>query len=350
MITLWIGFLTLVAACLALDLGVFHRRRKATGAPKDDFTLRQAILWSVVWVSLGASFSGVVYYIYAHEVSGAVMHSRTGELLHHDGKAAALQYLTAFVLEKSLSVDNLFVIGLVFKSFGVRPAYQHRVLFWGILGAILTRGAMILLGFELVARFEWLFYLFGAYLIYQGVKILRGGDDEDEDGEREEGFIEKSMKRLLPVSAEFDEDAFTTRKDGRFLFTPMLVCLLVVEATDVVFALDSIPAVLAVSSERFIAFTSNIFAVLGLRALYFVLAEMIERFAYLESAIAIILIFIGVKLGLHHWAHVLFEGREWISLTFIGLCLLGGIVWSWKKGGEEILRKSQASLPPPTGG
>ncbi len=342
--TLWIGFLTLIAACLALDLGVFHKRKKATGSPKDDLSLREAVIWSIVWVSMGASFSGVVYYLYSQEVAGAVMHARSGAVLHHDGKAAALQYLTAFVLEKSLSVDNLFVIGLVFKNFGVRPAYQHRVLFWGILGAIVTRGLMILLGFELVARFEWLFYLFGAYLVYQGVKVLRGNDDEDEGGERQESFAERFLKKFLPVSEGFDEDKFVTKKDGRWMITPMLVCLVVVEMTDVVFALDSIPAVLAVSNERFIAFTSNIFAVLGLRALYFVLAEMIERFSYLETSIGVILVFIGVKLGLHHWSHILFEGREWLSLSFIGLCLAAGIAWSWKKGGEEILRKSQ--LPP----
>lgn len=349
MITLWIGFLLLIAACLALDLGVFHKRHKATGSPKDDLTLRQAVMWSVVWVSLGASFSGVVYYLYSQEISGAVMHTRSGAELHHAGRAAALQYLTAFVLEKSLSVDNLFVIGIVFKNFGVRPAYQHRVLFWGILGAIITRGAMILLGFELVARFDWLFYLFGAYLVWQGVKILRGGDDDEgeEGGAREESLTERALKGIFPMSPEFDEDKFVTKKDGRWLMTPMLVCLFVVEATDVVFALDSIPAVLAVSSERFIAFTSNIFAVLGLRALYFVLAEMIERFSYLETSIAVILVFIGVKLGLHQFTHAFFEGREWISLAFIGLCLAAGIVWSWKKGGEEIARKSRQSLPPP---
>lgn len=350
MTTLWIGFLLFVAACLALDLGVFHKRHKATGSPKDDLSLRQAVMWSVVWVSLGASFSGVVYYLYSQEISGAVMHTRSGAELHHAGRAAALQYLTAFVLEKSLSVDNLFVMGVIFRNFGVRPAYQHRVLFWGILGAIVTRGAMILLGFELVARFEWLFYIFGAYLVWQGVKILRGsGDDEEggEDGPRKESLAERGLKRIFPMSPEFDEDKFVTKKDGRWLMTPMLVCLFVVEATDVVFALDSIPAVLAVSSERFIAFTSNIFAVLGLRALYFVLAEMIERFSHLETSIGVILVFIGLKLGLHHYTHPIFEGREWISLSFIGLCLAAGIAWSWKKGGEEIERKSHLTPPPP---
>jgi tellurite resistance protein TerC len=346
MLVPWIAFLCLIFVCLALDLGVFQRIRGKDG----ELTLREAVTWSIVWLTIGASFSGVVYYLFEHNVQGFILHARNGTEIAHGGGKAALQYLTAYVLEESLSVDNLFVIGLVFKSFGVNSNYQHRVLFWGILGAVVARGAMILLGFELVRQFTWLFYIFGAYLVYQGGKVLKGtlgGGDKDEDADegpsekREQSGFETMLRKVLPLSEDYDKDRFTTRMNGVFQFTPMLVCLFVVEATDVVFALDSIPAVLAVSTDKFIAFTSNIFAVLGLRSLYFVLAEMVERFSHLETSIAIILVFIGVKLFVHHWIHI----PESISLSFIGICLAVGVAWSWKKGGEEILRKSQ--LPPP---
>jgi len=339
---LWVGFLVLIFTCLALDLGVFHRRNPSG---KDDLTLRQATLWSLVWISMGVSFSGVVYYLYEHHVTGVEMHGAGGRIIEHGGRNAAVQYLTAFILEKSLSIDNLFVISLVFRNFGVKPGHQHRVLYWGILGAIVTRGAMIIMGFQLVQKFSWLFYLFGIYLAYQGGKILfeRQGKDDDEPAqastvERERGFLERGLRKFLPISDDFDEDRFITHKSGRWAFTPMLVCLLVVEATDVVFALDSIPAVLAISTEAFIAFTSNIFAILGLRALYFVLAELVERFSHLETSIAVILVFIGVKLFFHEWLHGV--DSRW-SLGFIFLCLAAGIAWSWRKGGEEIARKSQ---------
>lgn len=351
--TLWVGFICLIFACLALDLGVFHRRNP-TGA--DNLTLRQATKWSLVWISLGVSFSGVVYYLYENHVTGIDMHGQGGRVIEHGGRDAAVQYLTAFVLEKSLSIDNLFVISLVFKNFGVKQGHQHRVLYWGILGAIVTRGLMIVLGFELVQRFEWLFYIFGVYLVYQGGKILvqrGGGDDEDEAGEsaesatvdRERGMFEKLLRKVMPVSDSFDEDRFTTHRSGRWEITPMLICLFVVEMTDVVFALDSIPAVLAISTESFIAFTSNIFAILGLRALYFVLAELVERFSHLETSIAVILVFIGVKLFFHHYLHGM-DSR--ISLGFIFACIAAGIAWSWRKGGQEIERKSQ--LPKSQGG
>jgi len=315
---LWAAFVALVVALVALDLGVFHRR-------DEPVSIRDALAWTGIWVAVSLAFDGLIWWRF--------------------GAGPAAEFLTGYLIEKSLSVDNLFVFLVIFSALAIPARLQHRVLFWGILGALLLRAAMILAGTALLQRFHWLIYGFGAFLVATGLKLLlQRGDGDEPHPERSGAF--RLVRRLIPATQRLEGHRFLVREGGRWLATPLLVALVFIELSDVVFALDSIPAVLAVSSERFIAFTSNIFAVLGLRALYFVLAEMIERFAYLESAIAIILIFIGVKLGLHHWAHVLFEGREWISLTFNGLCLLGGIVWSWKKGGEEIERKSQK--PPET--
>jgi tellurite resistance protein TerC len=320
MYALWAGFLALVLGCLALDLGVFRKHGES------ELGLSKAVAWSLLWIAVGLGFAGVIYYVYESGLSGAVLDTRDGAS-QHDGKQAALLYLTGYLLEKSLSVDNLFVIALVFKSFRIQPKDQHRVLYWGIVGALVTRGIMIGSGLWLVERFEWLFYVFGAYLGYQGLKLFfEKGDDGDE---YQEGFLVRQIRKVVPIASDAPHDHFTALIDGKRYATPAFLALVIVEITDLMFAVDSVPAVLAVSTEPYIVYTSNIFAILGLRALYSVLAEMMERFEYLKYALAVILVFVGVKLVLHHWVHV----PSYVSLTVILGCMAGGIGWSFFRSG-----------------
>lgn len=330
---LWVGFLVLIIACLALDLGAFRQRHRDGG----DISLREAARWTAIWIAAGVAFSAVIYVIYQWGIDGRMLHTTKG-FVPHDGTQAALLYLTAYLLEKSLSVDNLFVITLVFQGFRVPRLQQHRVLRWGILGAIVMRGIMIGGGLMLIQRFSWLFYLFGAYLAYSGIKLMFENEDEgDEDDEPKQGTFEKLARRVLPVSPRIDRDHFFTRIDGKLFITPLLLCLLVVEGTDVIFAVDSVPAVLGISVDPFICYTSNIFAVLGLRSLYFVLAGLMARFKYLKHALALVLIFIGIKLFCHHWISLYLPQRLSIglSLAFIIVTMTVGIAWSWTKSGED---------------
>jgi tellurite resistance protein TerC len=319
MIGLWVGFLLLVVGCLALDLGVF--RKRSEGA----MTLRKAMGWSLVWIAAGVSFAGVIYFVYERGLAGAILHTGEGATIH-DGGQAALLYLTAYVLEKSLSIDNLFVIAIVFKNFKIAPQHQHRVLYWGIIGALVTRGIMIGSGLWLVDRFAWLFYVFGAYLIYQGAKLL-WEKKEDGEGEPDEGFVVRALRRWLPIAPEPVGDRFLTVIDGKRYATTAFLALVVVELTDLMFAVDSVPAVLAVATEPYIVYTSNIFAILGLRALYSVLAELMERFEHLSYALAVILVYVGVKLCLHGHVHI----PSFVSLTVILGSMTLGVAWSWVK-------------------
>ena len=310
---LFVGFIALVLVLLALDLGVLNRKAHVIG-------LREAVAWSVGWITLGLSFAVVVYFVYEQHWFGARLAPREGSLVT-GGSQAAVEYLTAYLVEKSLSVDNVFVIALVFSSFRVAQEHQHRVLFWGILGALVMRAAMIGGGLMLVSAFEEVLYLFGGYLAFAGLSLLRGGDDEhDPQG----GRVVRWARRLLRIAPGESGGRFTTVLEGRRRFTSLALVLLVVEWTDVVFAVDSIPAVLAVSDAPFILFTSNIFAILGLRSLYFVLADAMERFAKLKYALALILLFIGLKMLLHDLVHV----PNLASLAVVGLLLSGGIAWS----------------------
>ncbi|MEY4548054.1 MAG: hypothetical protein RL685_4249 [Pseudomonadota bacterium] len=281
---LWLGFTALIVTLLMLDLGVFHRQARQV-------SWREAGLWTLVWIAIGLSFTGVVYMIYEGHLFGMPV-ARPSPL---SGGDAALLYLTGYVLEESLSVDNIFVIALLFRSFRVDPRYRHRVLFWGIVGAIVLRAAMILGGSWLVHRFSWVFYIFGAYLAYTGVSLLRNKEDEDPEQSR---FI-RLARRLLPVASGDHGASLSVLQDGRFMLTRLGLVLIAVEGTDVIFALDSIPAILAITTDTFIVFTSNIFAILGLRSLYFVLETMMGRFSHLKVALAFVLVFIGVKMLLH---------------------------------------------------
>lgn len=271
----WIIFTASVLGVLALDLGVFHRHSHTV-------SVREATIWTAVWVTLAMCFAGGVFYL--------------------RGSQPALEFLSGYVIEYSLSVDNIFVFVLIFTMFKVPAIAQHRVLFWGILGAFAMRGAVIGLGAALISRFEWILYLFGAFLIYSGLKIaFQKGDDAPDV---HENALVRYARRHLPISKEYHGPRFTTMDGERRIFTPLVLVLIVIETSDLIFAVDSIPAVFAITRDPFIVYTSNVFAILGLRSLYFLLAGVIDRFYYLKHALAVILTFVGVKMVIAGWIHV----------------------------------------------
>jgi tellurite resistance protein TerC len=304
----WIGFIAFVLAMLALDLGVFHRKVHEVRA-------KEAAIWTGVWVALALLFAGGLAWFFGQ---------------HH-----ALRFLTGYVIEESLSADNIFVIVLIFDYFAVPKFCQHRVLFYGIIGALAMRGLFIGLGTVLLARFHWVIYLFGAMLVVTGVRMAF---KQDERFDAEQNPIVKMMRRLVPLSADFHGKHFFTVENARRVATPLLLVLVLVEFTDLVFAIDSIPAIFGVTRDPFIVFTSNIFAVLGLRSLYFLLAAVIERFYLLKYGLAFILSFVGVKMLGDRWFEI---GIGW-SLLVILLVLTASIAAS--------LRWPQRGGPPlPTG-
>lgn len=313
MAPLWIGFLALVALLLALDLGVFHRKSHVV-------SLREAGIWTAVWITCGLSFAGVVYAIYQNHFLGAHIARESTEGVSA-GTLAALEYVTGYLLEKSLSIDNIFVMALVFDTFGVGQKYRHRILFWGIVGAVALRALMILSGVWLLHQFAWIFYVFGAYLLFTGLKLLKSGAEEIDP---EQTIFVRTARRLFPIATGDHGPRFITRENGRFVFTRLALVLVVIEGTDVVFALDSIPAILSITTETFIVFTSNIFAILGLRSLYFVLQGMLERFAHLKVALAFILMFIGAKMILHS----IYEIPTLVSLAVILGAIAVGLISS----------------------
>jgi tellurite resistance protein TerC len=256
---------------LALDLGVFHRKSHTV-------KLKEALAWSAVWIALALIFNAGVY--------------------HWMGKAKALEFLTGYVIEKSLSVDNIFVFIMLFAYFRVPAEYQHKVLFWGILGALVMRAIFIALGVALIQKFEWIIFVFGAVLIYSGYKMAV---EKDKEVHPEQNPILKLFRKAFPVTKDFEGNKFWVRRATGLLATPLMVVLVVVETTDVVFAVDSIPAVLAITHDPFIVYTSNVFAILGLRALYFALAGVMNIFHYLHYGLSLILIFVGVKMIVSHW-------------------------------------------------
>jgi tellurite resistance protein TerC len=264
----WAGFLALVVGMLALDLGVFHRREHVVRP-------REAVAWSAVWVALALLFGGYVW---------ARFGSETG-----------LEYLTAYVVEKSLSVDNLFVFVIIFGALGIPPVHQHRVLFWGILSALVLRGAMIAAGAALLARFHWIVYVFGALLVLTGVKLFLARAAVPHP-ERSAAF--RLLRRVIPATPELEGHAFLVRRGGAWLATPLLLALALIELSDVLFAVDSVPAVFAITRDPYIVFTSNVLAILGLRSLYFLLAGLVERFTYLRTSLALVLVLVGAKMAL----------------------------------------------------
>lgn len=292
----WGVFLGLVIALLLIDLLVFHREAH-------EINTREAAVESAAWISIGLLFSLVVWWWF--------------------GLAATGEYVSGYLIEKSLSVDNVFVWALIMSYFKVPQKYQHRVLFWGIFGALVMRAIFIFVGIALIERFDWILYVFGAFLLFTAGRMMFTENDHVDPGNSR--FL-KIVNRVIPSSDQLDGPHLFTKVNGRRLATPLFAVLLLVELTDVVFAVDSVPAVLAVSNEQFIVFSSNAFAILGLRALYFLLADMHNRFTYLQQGLAIILAFVGVKMIIANWYHI----PTWLSLTVIGIVLTGSIAFSLK--------------------
>ena len=284
----WGGFIAFIVAMLAVDLGLFHRRSR-------EVNVKEALLWCAVWVALALAFNGLVW--------------------HWRGPRAGLEFFTGYLVELCLSVDNVFVFILLFTYFQVPPRHQHRVLFWGIVGAAFMRGAFIFAGVTLIQQFHWIIYLFGAFLVFTGAKMFRS--KEAEQVHPEKNPVVKLFRRYFPVSPAFEEGRFLTSFDGRRMVTPLFIVLLVVETTDLAFAVDSIPAVLAITQDSFVVFTSNIFAILGLRALYFLLAGWMARFRYLNVGLAFVLAFIGLKMIAVNWLKI---------PPVISLCVVAGLL------------------------
>jgi tellurite resistance protein TerC len=332
---LWIGFFSLVFVMLALDLGVFHRKAH-------EIRIREAIGWTIFWVTLGLSFTGVVYAIYEYGWGGT-QHDADGNVLR--GWQAATFYLTGYLLEESLSVDNLFVISLLFRSMAVPARYQHRLLFWGIMGALVFRGTMIAGGVWLVSHFTWTFYLFGLFLVVSGIRMILAG--EEEDPQPEASWYFKAVRRVLPMATRDHGSRLLSRENGRVVVTHLAIALLAIELTDIVFAVDSVPAILGVTQEPFIVVTSNVFAILGLRSLYFVLAGMMNKFRYLKTALSILLVIIGGKMLAHHFLEEL--ERRYLPENFLNLVSLGvvvttvatGVIISLLADAREVRRRSQ---------
>ena len=290
----WVGFNVFVLAMLALDLGVFHRKAHEVG-------LREAAVWSCVWVSLALVFNAGLWL--------------------YGGPKVGLEFLTGYLIEKSLSVDNIFVFVMLFTYFAVPAQYQHRVLFWGILGALVMRGTFIAAGAYLLQEFHWVIYIFGGIMILTGIKMaLRG--DAPMDPERNP--VTRFARRFLPLTPRYHGQRFWVRETGRWVATPLFLVLLLVEFTDLVFAIDSIPAIFAVTQEPFIVYTSNVFAILGLRSLYFLLAGVVHRFVYLKYGLAMVLVFVGIKMLLVD----IYKIPVGASLGFISVVLTASVVAS----------------------
>jgi len=300
----WAAVVAFILGLLAVDLLVFHRDAHAV-------TTREAAAWSAVWITLGLAFAGLVWVTL--------------------GGVAAGEYFGGYLIEKSLSVDNIFVFALLFSYFRVPPAYQHRVLFWGVLGALLLRAIFIAAGAALIDNFHWALYLFGAFLVITGVKMARHGEAEVHP---DRSRVLRLVRRLIPMTPDYQDQRFFVRRAGRRLATPLLAVLVVVETTDLLFAVDSIPAIFAVTTEPFLVFTSNAFAILGLRALYFLLTGMVERFVHLKRGLAAVLVFVGVKMLVTE----LYQVPMWASLTVIAL-LIGTSIGA-------SLRTSATTCPP----
>jgi tellurite resistance protein TerC len=281
-LTFWILFNLFVAAMLALDLGVFHRRAHTV-------KFKEALVWSLIWISLAGAFAVLVHFWY--------------------GRTPMLEFITGYVIELSLSVDNLFVFLVIFRYFKVSGPNQHKVLFWGILGALIMRGVFILAGVGLITRFHWITYVFGALLIYSGVKLFR---QEGVSVDPSRNPLLKAFRRIVPVTNDYVEGKFFVRRPGLYA-TPLFVVLLVVETTDIIFAVDSIPAILAITLNAFIVYTSNVFAILGLRSMYFALAGMMDLFQYLHYGLSCVLIFVGLKMLLSN----VYKMPTWVALVVV---------------------------------
>ena len=307
----WIAFNLFVLAMLALDLGVFHRKAHVVKP-------REALIWSGVWIALALIFNLLLWQFWS------VISPNSA----YSNSEAALKFLTGYIIEKSLSVDNIFVILLLFTAFQIPAQYQHRVLFWGILGALVMRAGMIFAGVALIKSFHWMIYVFGAILVISAIKMVLS---KDKKFDAEKNPVLKLFRRVMPVTSELHGESFFVRHAGKLMATPLFVVLLLVETTDLIFAVDSIPAILAISSDPFIVYTSNVFAILGLRSLYFALAGLVAAFHYLHYGLATVLAFVGVKMLLSDVYKVPTE----ISLGIIVSILAISVIASWLRPAKK---------------
>lgn len=301
---LWIGFNIFILLMLALDLGVFHRQAHVV-------TVKESLIWTSIWVALALTFNAGLWY--------------------YAGSEKALEFLTGYLIEKSLSVDNVFVFAMLFTYFAVPPLYQHRVLFWGIIGALIMRGTMIWAGATLIAEFSWIIYVFGGFLILTGLKMILKREQEIHP---ERNPVVRLFKKIMPVTPDYRGDKFFVREKGVRMATPLFVVLLLVEFTDLIFAVDSIPAIFAVTKDPFIVYTANVFAILGLRSLYFALAGVMDKFHYLKIGLGVVLVFVGIKMLL---AHGPYKIDTLTSLGVIVAVLTASMVWSLLKPKKVVL-------------
>ena len=321
-IWLWIGFNVFVLAMLALDLGVFHRKSHAVSG-------REALIWSIVWISLSLVFNAVIYFYWHKMVPNST----------YTNSEAALAFLTGYLIEKSLSVDNIFVFILIFSFFAVPAAYQHRVLFWGILGALIMRGTLIAIGAALLEQFNWIIYVFGAFLIFTGIRMAT---NKEEHVQPDQNPVVKFFRRFMPVTENFEKDQFFVRRTGQIMATPLFLILLVVESTDLVFAVDSIPAIFAVTQDPFIVYTSNVFAILGLRALYFLLANVMDKFQYLKVGLSAVLVFIGVKMVIVDFYHIPIGVSLGVVASILTISILASL---WKARTKDAEAETELTHP-----
>lgn len=303
----WVIFIVLIFSLLALDLGVFHKKDKAV-------TMKESLAWTVVWVTISVLFGGVIYWIYDINYMG----------INQDGVApskAMIDYYTGYVIEESLSLDNIFVMAMIFRFFKIEPIYQHGILFWGILGAVFFRLVMILLGTAFVHQFEWATYVFGAILVFSAFKMIRGSEEDDDF--RDSAGV-KFLSKIYPINWEIKNGKYLIKENGKRVATSLLAALVVVEFSDILFAVDSIPAIFSITTDSFIVFTSNIFAILGLRSLYFFLSNMLDMFEYMKYSLVAVLMFVGVKMLIVHFVEI----PALLSLAIILFILAMGIVFS----------------------
>jgi tellurite resistance protein TerC len=307
---IWFAFLAFIVGMLAIDLLMFQREAHAV-------SMREAAIWSGVWVTLGLTFGAIVWL--------------------WQGPQAGGEYLAGYLIEKSLSVDNIFIFALVFGYFAVPAEYQHRVLFWGVFGALVFRAIFIAAGATLLDQFHWMIYVFGAFLVITGIRMARSTDEHVDPGKNP---VLRMFRRLVPMTDGLRDERFFVKEAGRRLATPLLAVLVVIETTDIIFAIDSIPAIFAVTTDTFLVFTSNAFAILGLRALYFLLAGMIGRFSYLKVGLAFVLAFVGVKMLISE----VYKVPIWLSLTVIALAIGGSVIVSLRRAPTEATASHEAKV------
>ena len=302
----WTLFISCILIFLALDLGVFNRNAHV-------IKTKEAAIWTGVWFLVAILFSGVIWWLFSK--------GHIANPTHLTPENATLKYITGYLIELSLSIDNVFVIAVIFRAFNIPDIHQHRVLFWGIIGAIFFRAVMILFGVALINQFDWIIYIFGAFLIFTAYKMFRS---DEEEFNPKESFVFRKIRKIIPFTAFMDGDKFLIKRMNIIIATPLFMALIIIELTDILFALDSIPAILAITSSPFIVFSSNILAILGLRSMYFMISRMLNKFRFINFSLMIILTFVGLKMIFTHFVEI----PEWVSLSVIFFSLLGGILAS----------------------